>query len=91
MKHVDGSASICFLIAETETGYTLLAALRLARHFGVDRHIEISPLFETASALERGERVLDEALRSPHFRDYLKLHGRLCLQFGYLDSGRYVG
>ncbi|MDB5416100.1 MAG: hypothetical protein JWR10_4435 [Rubritepida sp.] len=91
VKHVDGSAPIRFLIAETETGYTLLAALWLARHFGVDRHIEISPLFETASALERGERVLDEALRSPHFRDYLKLHGRLCLQFGYSDSGRYVG
>nr|WP_314072643.1 phosphoenolpyruvate carboxylase [uncultured Roseococcus sp.] len=91
VKHVDGSIPIRFLIAETETGYTLLAALWLARHFGVDRHIEISPLFETATALERGERVLDEALRSPHFRDYLRQHGRLCLQFGYSDSGRYVG
>jgi phosphoenolpyruvate carboxylase len=90
-KHVDGSAPVRFLIAETETGYTLLAALWLARHFGVERHVEISPLFETASALEHGERVLDEALRSPHFRDYLRLHGRLCLQFGYSDSGRYVG
>lgn len=91
VKHVDGSIPIRFLIAETETGYTLLAALWLAKHFGVDRHIEISPLFETAAALERGERVLDEALRSPHFRDYLRQHGRLCLQFGYSDSGRYVG
>jgi phosphoenolpyruvate carboxylase len=90
-KHVDGSAPVRFLIAETETGYTLLAALWLARHFGVERHVEISPLFETASALEHGERVLDEALRSPHFKDYLRLHGRLCLQFGYSDSGRYVG
>ncbi|TCI00296.1 phosphoenolpyruvate carboxylase [Roseococcus sp. SYP-B2431] len=91
VKHVDGSIPIRFLIAETETGYTLLAALWLAKHFGVDRHVEISPLFETATALERGERVLDEALRSPHFRDYLRQHGRLCLQFGYSDSGRYVG
>lgn len=91
VKHVDGSLPIRFLIAETETGYTLLSALWLARHFGVDGHIEISPLFETATALERGERVLDEALRSPHFRDYLRRHGRLCLQFGYSDSGRYVG
>lgn len=91
VKHVDGSIPIRFLIAETETGYTLLAALWLAKHFGVDGHIEISPLFETAPALERGERVLDEALRSPHFRDYLRQHGRLCLQFGYSDSGRYVG
>ncbi|MCX8134259.1 MAG: phosphoenolpyruvate carboxylase [Roseococcus sp.] len=90
-KWVDAASPIRFLIAETETGYTLLAALWLARHFGCERHVELSPLFETASALEHGERVLDEALRSPHFRDYLRLHGRLCLQFGYSDSGRYVG
>ncbi|RAI56013.1 phosphoenolpyruvate carboxylase [Roseicella frigidaeris] len=90
-KHVDGSAPIRFLIAETETGYTLLAALWLARRFGVDRAVELSPLFETAEALDRGERVLEEALRSPHFRDYIRHHGRLCLQFGYSDSGRYVG
>lgn len=91
VKHVDGSQAVRFLIAETETGYTLLSALWLARRFGVERHVEISPLFETAEALERGERVLEEALRSAHFRDYLRLHGRLCLQFGYSDSGRYVG
>jgi phosphoenolpyruvate carboxylase len=91
VKHVDESQPVRFLIAETESGYTLLAALWLAKRFGVARHVEISPLFETAEALERGERVLEEALRSPHFRAYLKLHGRLCLQFGYSDSGRYVG
>ncbi|RYJ02716.1 MAG: phosphoenolpyruvate carboxylase [Acetobacteraceae bacterium] len=90
-KHVDHSAPIRFLIAETETGYTLLAALWLAKRLGADRAIEISPLFETAEALDRGERVLEEALRSPHYRDYLRAHGRICLQFGYSDSGRYVG
>jgi phosphoenolpyruvate carboxylase len=51
IKHVDGSVPVRFLIAETETGYTLLAALWLARLFGIERHIEISPLFETAGAL----------------------------------------
>jgi len=91
VKHVDASQPVRFLIAETETGYTLLSALWLARRFGVEAHVEISPLFETAEALERGERVLEEALRSPHYRDYLRMHGRLCLQFGYSDSGRYVG
>ena len=35
--------------------------------------------------------VLEEALRSPHYRDYLKTTGKLALQFGYSDSGRYVG
>ena len=91
VKHVDGSVPVRFLIAETESGYTLLAALWLARLFGVERHIEISPLFETAEALEQGATVLDEALRSPHYRAYLQSTGRLALQFGYSDSGRYVG
>ena len=91
VKHVDSSMPVRFLIAETETGYTLLAALWLARLFGVERHIEISPLFETAEALEHGATVLEEALRSPHYRAYLQSTGRLALQFGYSDSGRYVG
>lgn len=91
VKHIDASQPVRFLIAETETGYTLLSALWLAKRFGIADKVEISPLFETADALERGERVLEEALRSPHFRDYVRSHGRLCLQFGYSDSGRYVG
>ena len=91
VKHIDGSAPVRFLIAETETGYTLLAALWLAKLFGIADRIEISPLFETAEALERGAGVLEEALRSPHYRAYLKSTGKLALQFGYSDSGRYVG
>jgi len=91
LKHVDGSTPIRFLIAETETGYTLLAALWLAKLFGVADRIEISPLFETAEALDQGASVLEEALRSPHYRAYLRDTGRLALQFGYSDSGRYVG
>jgi phosphoenolpyruvate carboxylase len=91
VKHVDSSVPVRFLIAETETGYTLLTALWLAKLFGIEKQIEISPLFETAEALEQGAVVLDEALRSPHYRAYLKTTGRLALQFGYSDSGRYVG
>ncbi|WP_245906589.1 phosphoenolpyruvate carboxylase [Teichococcus aestuarii] len=91
-KHIDASQPVRFLVAETESGYTLLAALLLARLAGVEDHVEISPLFETAEALERrGERVVEEALRSPHWRAHLRRVGRLCLQFGYSDSGRYVG
>jgi phosphoenolpyruvate carboxylase len=91
LKHVDGTHPVRFLIAETETGYTLLAALWLARHYGIGDKVEITPLFETASALEQGIRVLDDALRNPHWRAYLKRIGRLTVQFGYSDSGRYVG
>ncbi len=91
VKHIDNTTPVRFLIAETESGYTLLAALYLARLFGVDRHIEISPLFETPEALEQGGRVIEEALRSPHYRAYLRATGRLAVQFGYSDSGRYIG
>jgi phosphoenolpyruvate carboxylase len=90
-KHIDSVSAVRFLIAETESGYTLLCALWLAKLFGVESRIEISPLFETADALEHGARVLEEALRSPHYRAYLKKLGRMALQFGYSDSGRYVG
>ena len=91
VKHVDAATPVRFLIAETESGYALLTALWLARLFGIEKLVEISPLFETAEALEQGHRVIAEALRSPHWCAYLRATGKLCLQFGYSDSGRYVG
>ena len=78
VKYIDAETPIRFLIAETETGFTLLTALYYARLFGVDDRIEISPLFETEEAFERGERVIEEALKSPHYRAYLERQGRLC-------------
>ncbi|MBI3451485.1 MAG: phosphoenolpyruvate carboxylase [Rhodospirillales bacterium] len=91
LKHIDSETPIRFLIAETESGFTLLTALYYAQMFGVADKIEISPLFETEEALARGEAVIDEALRSRHFRDYLRAQGRLAVQFGFSDSGRYLG
>ena len=91
VKHIDAASPVRFLIAETETGYTLLSALYFAKLFGIEDKIEISPLFETAEALSQGGRIIEEALRSPHYRAYLRWAGKLCVQFGYSDSGRYVG
>jgi phosphoenolpyruvate carboxylase len=91
LKFIDGTTPVRFLIAETETGFTLLTALYYARLFGVEDQVEISPLFETEEALERGERVFEEALKSPHFRDYLRRQGRIAVQFGFSDSGRFIG
>jgi phosphoenolpyruvate carboxylase len=91
VKFIDAETPIRFLIAETETGFTLLAALYYARLFGVADRIEISPLFETEEAFERGERVIEEALKSPHYRSYLERSGRLAVQFGFSDSGRFIG
>jgi phosphoenolpyruvate carboxylase len=91
VKLVDRQATVRFLIAETESGFTLLTALYYARLFGVDDVIDISPLFETEEALDRGEAVIEEALRSPAFVAYLKRRGRLAVQLGYSDSGRFIG
>ncbi len=91
VKFIDAETPIRFLIAETETGFTLLSALYYARLFGVEDRVEISPLFETEEAFERGQRVIEEALKSPHYRAYLERLGRIAVQFGFSDSGRFIG
>ncbi len=90
-KHFDGRTPVRLLIAESDTPFTLLTALYYARLFGVERHIEISPLFETADGLHHGDRVISELLDNPHFLSYIRMRGRFCVQLGFSDSGRYIG
>jgi len=90
-KHFDGRTPIRVLIAESDTPFTLLAALYYARLFGVDDHVEISPLFETADGLHHGDRVISEVLDNPHFAAYIRGQRRFCVQLGFSDSGRYIG
>jgi phosphoenolpyruvate carboxylase len=90
-KHVDAVNPTRFLIAECDSGFTLLAALYYARLFGVEDRVEISPLFETEDGFERGEGVFAEALRSGFYRDHLQRQGRLAVEFGFSDSGRFIG
>ncbi len=90
-KHFDGRTPIRVLVAESDTPFTLLTALYYARLFGVDKHVEISPLFETAVGLQRGDRVIAELVDNPHFRAYVQAQGRFCVQLGFSDSGRYIG
>ena len=91
LKYVDATTPVRFLIAECETSFTLLAALYFAKLFGIADRVEISPLFETRKALERGPRVIDELLANPHYRAYVEGIGRLCVQTGYSDTGRNLG
>jgi phosphoenolpyruvate carboxylase len=90
-KHFDERTPIRLLIAESDTPFTLLVALYYARLFGVEEHVEISPLFETADGLHHGDRVISEVLDNPDFLAYLRRHGRFCIQLGFSDSGRYIG
>ncbi len=91
LKHLDGSEPIRFLIAECETPFTLLTALYFAKRFGIDDKIDISPLFETIKAFDRGIEVLEGALEVAAYRAYLKRRGRMCIQTGFSDAGRYLG
>jgi phosphoenolpyruvate carboxylase len=91
LKYVDNRTPIRFLIAETETAFTVLTALYYARLFGIDDRVDISPLFETQKALEGGHRIINELLSVPAYRAYVQKRGRLALQTGYSDAGRYLG
>ncbi|MCX8101528.1 MAG: phosphoenolpyruvate carboxylase [Geminicoccaceae bacterium] len=90
-KYLDAAEPIRFLIAECETPFTLLAALYLAELFGVADRLDITPLFETKKALERGVAILDEVLSVPAWRAHLERRGRICIQTGFSDAGRYLG
>jgi phosphoenolpyruvate carboxylase len=90
-KHFDAATPIRMLVAESDTPFTLLAALYYAKLFDVEAHVEISPLFETAIGLERGDRVIAELIDNPHFLAYIQNQGRFCIQLGFSDSGRYIG
>lgn len=90
-KHFDDDTPIRLLVAESDTPFTLLTALYYARLFDVDDHVEISPLFETAIGLKRGDHVIKELLDNEHFLTYIKKQKRFCVQLGFSDSGRFIG
>lgn len=91
LRHVDEDAPIRFLIAESEAPATVMGAVYLARQYGVDSRIDISPLFETPEAIERGGRFMERLLAEPVFADYVRRRGRVAIQAGFSDSGRFMG
>ena len=91
LHHIDADTPIRMLIAECEQPTTLLAALYFAKLFGIEDKVDVSPLFETESALEHGGRFLDALLAEPAYRSYARLRGRVAIQTGFSDAGRFVG
>ncbi len=91
IRHVDADAPIRMLIAECEQPQTVLAALYFAKLFGVDHRVDVSPLFETETAMEHGARFLDAMLGEPSYRAYARQRGRVSIQTGFSDAGRFVG
>ena len=91
LHHVDADTPIRMLVAECEEPTTVLAALYFAELFGVADKVDVSPLFETESALEHGGRFLDAVLSEPHYQAYARRRGRVSIQTGFSDAGRFVG
>ncbi len=91
LKHIDADTPIRFLIAECDAPATVMGAIYLARLYGVDHKLDISPLFETSQAMERGGRFIERLLVDPEYIDYVKKRGRMTIQIGFSDSGRFIG
>lgn len=91
LKHIDETTPIRFLIAECEHPFTVLIALYFARLFGIDDKIDISPLFETPAALESGARIMEQLLDNERYMTYVRTRGRIAVQTGFSDAGRFIG
>ncbi|MBW8783679.1 MAG: phosphoenolpyruvate carboxylase, partial [Novosphingobium sp.] len=61
------------------------------RLFGIEDKVDVSPLMETESALEHGGRFLDALLQEPAYRTYARRRGRVSIETGFSDAGRFVG
>jgi phosphoenolpyruvate carboxylase len=91
LHHIDADAPIRMLVAECEEPATVLAALYFAKLFGIADKVDVSPLFETEQALEHGGRFLEALLEEEDYRAYARARGRVAVQTGFSDAGRFVG
>ncbi len=91
LKHIDADSPIRLLIAESEQPVTVLSAVYFAKLFGIADKVDISPLFETEAALEHGARILDALLADPYYQAYVRGRGRVAIQTGFSDAGRFLG
>jgi len=80
-KYIDASVPIRLLIAETEDALIPLSVLYLARRYGVADMLDISPLFETADALNNGGRIIGKMLENPVYREYVEERGLFAIPF----------
>lgn len=91
LHHIDADVPIRMLIAECEQPQTVLAALYFAKLFGIENKVDVSPLFETEAALEHGGRFLEALLAEESYRSYARARGRVSIQTGFSDAGRFMG
>lgn len=90
-KYIDEETPIRMLIAECEDSLIPLGMLYLARLYGLENHLDISPLFETANALNNGGRIIGKMLANPVYLEYVRRRGVFAIQTGFSDAGRFMG
>ena len=90
-KYVDNETPIRLLIAESEDSLTPLGMLYIARLYGLEDFLDISPLLETADALNNGGRIISKMLANPVYREYIEQRGVFAIQTGFSDAGRFMG
>ncbi|MEO1043280.1 MAG: phosphoenolpyruvate carboxylase [Pseudomonadota bacterium] len=91
IKHIDADTPIRLLIAECENPLTVLTAIFLAKRYGADHAVDICPLFETAQSFERSRRILSLLLEQPAYQKQVKQRGRVSIEAGFSDAGRFMG
>ena len=91
LKHIDSDMPIRLLIAECEKPITYMTALYLASKLGIADKLDISPLFETTFGLEHGVQMMKQLLSHRAVQAYVKRRGRLAIQAGFSDAGRFMG
>ncbi|MEM7740976.1 MAG: phosphoenolpyruvate carboxylase [Pseudomonadota bacterium] len=91
IKHIDADTPIRLLIAECENPLTVLTAIFLAKRYGADHAVDICPLFETAPSFERSRRILSLLLEQPAYQAQVKQRGRVSIEAGFSDAGRFMG
>ena len=91
LKHIDSDMPIRLLIAECEKPITYMSALYLAHKLGIADKLDISPLFETTFGLEHGVQMMTQLLSYRSVQDYILTRGRLAIQAGFSDAGRFMG
>lgn len=97
IDHIDSHSPVRYLIAETHAAAIPMAALYFAKECGVDRHIDISPLFEDRAGMKEARRVGGILYKTPAFREHysaprpheLRPMRIAAFETGYSDSGRY--
>ena len=93
----EGGEAACrtLILSMAETAEDVLDALALARTCGLANgdgaSIDVVPLLETGSALERGPELVRELFAHPEYRRHVEARGCQEVMVGYSDSGKEVG